>query len=64
MADTTSRTMRRNAKITRTLVRLKYALQADDEIEDLLEQQKAVLTAGLIPQLNTSLEEILGADSK
>lgn len=59
-----NRTMRRNAKITRTLVRLKYSLQADDEIDDLLEQQKAVLTAGLIPQLNTSLQEILGADNK
>lgn len=58
------RMMKRNAKITRTLVRLKYSLQADDEIDDLLDQQKAALTEGMIPQLSTSLEEILGADSK
>lgn len=57
------RMMKRNAKITRTLVRLKYSLQADDEIEDLLEQQKTSLTKGFMPRLETSLEEILGADS-
>lgn len=55
--------MKRNAKITRTLVRLKYSLQADDEIDDLLEQQKTALTEGFLPRLETSLEEILGADN-
>lgn len=62
MTDMT-RMLKRNAKITRTLVRLKYSLKADEEIEDLLEQQKAVLTSGMIPQLETSLEEILGANN-
>lgn len=62
MADV-NRVMKRNAKITRTLVRLKYALKADDEIDDLLEQQKTMLTDGLVPKLETSLQEIMSNES-
>jgi hypothetical protein len=56
------RAEKRNAKITRTLVRLKYSLQADEEIYDLLEQQKAAIAQGSIPQLSATLEEILSGN--
>lgn len=46
-------------KVLRTLTRLKHSLAADREIHGLLKQVEQVGAAGAVPQLETTLDEIL-----
>lgn len=52
------RTIKRNTKITRTMIRLKHSLAADDEIEAELERQKELLVQGQIPVLELKLSDL------
>jgi hypothetical protein len=52
---------RRNRKVARTLIRLKHSLDADDEIEQYLEAQKAALTKGVLAKADVTLKELLGS---
>jgi hypothetical protein len=53
---------RQQKKVARTLLRLKHSLAADREIEALLTQIQQVGSAGAIPQLETTLAEVLGTE--
>lgn len=57
MADTLADQQQK--KILRTLVRLKHSLAADREIHGLLEQREQLGTEGVVPQLETTLADIL-----
>ena len=52
------------SKITRTLVRLKYSLRADEEINqllpDTLKEFNSALQSGELKQLHASMDDILG----
>lgn len=49
-------------KVLRTLTRLKHSLAADREIYGLLKKVEEVGSAGAVPQLETTLAEILSKD--
>lgn len=57
MADTLE--AQQQKKVLRTLTRLKHSLAADREIYALLEQRERLGTEGVVPQLETTLGEIL-----
>jgi hypothetical protein len=57
MADTLQDQQQK--KILRGLVRLKHSLAADREIYALLEDRERLGTEGVVPQLETTLGEIL-----
>lgn len=46
-------------KILRSLTRLKHSLAADREIYHLLEERERLGTQGVVPQLETTLSDIL-----
>jgi hypothetical protein len=48
-------------KVLRTLTRLKHSLAADREIYTLLKQREEIGSSGVVPQLETTLAEVLGA---
>lgn len=54
------REVRRHQKIARSLIRLKHSLAADDEIYEVLQQQKDALKNGVIVRVDTTLKELLG----
>lgn len=58
MADTLE--AKQKKKVLRTLVRLKHSLVADREIEQHLERMEQLGTHGVVPQLETTLAEVLG----
>ena len=51
--------IRQQKKILRTLARLKHSLAADREIEEMLEQYARLGTEGVVPRLETNLNELL-----
>jgi len=53
-------TIKRRNKIVRSLVRLKYSLQADQEIEEYLEAVKQGQIAGRDVKAEITLEDIVG----
>jgi hypothetical protein len=59
MADL-ERAQKRNAKIMRTLVRLKHSLAADEEIAEHLAAQKALILQGEVPRLELDLSDLAG----
>lgn len=54
---------RKQRKVLRTLVRLKYSLQADEQIEELMQAREALETEGVTPRLETTLADILGTEA-
>lgn len=56
--------VKRQRKIARTIIRLKHSLRADDEIDAFLVDQRQALSSGVMPQLDTSLEDILEANNE
>lgn len=50
-------------KIIRTLTRLKHSLAADREIYTLLEERDRLGIQGVIPRIETSLQELTNEDS-
>lgn len=60
MADTLEEQQQK--KVLRTLVRLKHSLAADRQIYALLEQRQRLGTEGVIPSLETTLDEILAGE--
>lgn len=48
-------------KVLRTLTRLKHSLAADRELYELLQQREELGSQGVVPRLETTLEEVLGA---
>lgn len=58
MADVNQRS-KEIAKIRRTLVRLKYSLQADRELNAMDEEAKRLAAEGLLPSLEVNLTELL-----
>ena len=58
MADTT-RLAKRQAKIARTLIRLKHSLAADDEIEETLESLRQARIAGDQASMVVSIDGML-----
>lgn len=57
MADTLQEQQQK--KVLRTLTRLKHSLAADREIYHLLQQREELSTDGVVPQLETTLANIL-----
>lgn len=57
MADTLE--AQQQKKILRSLTRLKHSLAADREIYQLLEQRESLGSEGVVPQLETTLNDIL-----
>ncbi len=51
--------IRQQKKVLRALTRLKHSLAADREVEGLLEEYLRLGTAGVVPQLETNLAELL-----
>lgn len=54
---------REQKKIIRTLTRLKHSLAADREIYMLLEERERLGTDGIIPRIETTLQELTNEDS-
>lgn len=54
--------MKRQAKIARTLIRLKHSLAADEEIESYLSESKKNLIEGKQTEIEVTLKEITGAN--
>lgn len=52
------RQAKRDAKIARTLIRLKHSLAADEEVEEFLDAQRAALTEGRILRLEVDLSDL------
>lgn len=52
------RQAKRDAKIARTLIRLKHSLKADEEVEEFLDAQRAALTEGRILRLEVDLSDL------
>ena len=55
---TLDRQTKRNRKIARTLIRLKHSLQADEEIEQYLDQEKLLLAGGQMPSIDVTIEDL------
>ena len=53
------RETKRNRKVARTLIRLRHALAADEEIEDYLAQERAALSDGVLARIDLNLKELL-----
>lgn len=60
MADTLEDQQQK--KIMRTLVRLKHSLAADREIYRLMEERERLITEGVVPRLDTNLDDLLSGD--
>jgi len=54
---------RQQKKVLRALVRLQASLEADRKIEALLAKQLELGTSAIVPQLETTLDEILTGKS-
>lgn len=52
------RQAKRDAKIARTLIRLKHSLAADEEVDEFLDAQRAALTEGRILRLEVDLSDL------
>ena len=57
-----TRDAKRQAKVLRALVRLKHSLRADEEIWDAEEQYARLGSEGVVPQLEMTLNEVLGVE--
>lgn len=55
---------KRDAKVRRALVRLKYSLMADRELYEMDEAVRAALTNGEVLRLETTLEDILNDETR
>ena len=55
---TLDRQTKRNRKIARTLILLKHSLQADEEIEQYLDQEKLLLAGGQMPSIDVTIEDL------
>lgn len=51
---------RQQRKVLRTLVRLKHSLEADREIDRLEAERERIGSQGSVPQLETTLADIVG----
>ena len=57
-------TVNERKKIARSLVRLQKSIEADRSIAVLLEDMERMGTEGITPQLEVTLDELLGKDKK
>lgn len=61
---TDSLTVDEQKKILRSLTRLKHSLRADREVKAGLARMQELGTQGQVPQLETTLAEILGSEDQ